>query len=152
MRSGEGLPCVHIAPFELKTRARLDGGDEFECIEGVSVSLATKTFTENELAEVFPRSPLREVVFEVRFKPNLRVLAEIWRLQETLESVYPTVRKESPWQPSGEALDVTVFQNPADSRVVSVWQLNFAIAFTQYGCFEDFKVEVLRQTTNFCQM
>ena len=111
--------------------------------------LANQEFTAEELREVFPQSPLREVAFEVRFPPRLRVPAEIWRLQEQLVHKYPEVGRESLIQASGSVSDVAVFQNEVESRVIKVSHQNFVIAFTKYVRFEEFKAEVLQETELF---
>ena len=114
--------------------------------------LTNKVFSAEELDEVFPESPLREVAFEVRFPPRLRVPAEIWRLQDQLVHKYPEVGKETVIQAVGAVTDVAVFQNPAESRLIKVSHQNFVIAFTRYVRFEDFKEEVLQQTEQFCSI
>lgn len=115
-------------------------------------NLMLKTFTREELDEVFSRPPLREVVFEVRFTPRLRVPAEIWRLQDEIVRDYPEAGKESAFQPNGALLDVSIFQNPALGRVIKVSHQNFLLAFSQYRCFEDFKKEAGEQTSRFCSL
>jgi hypothetical protein len=52
---------------------------------------ATRKFTNEELGEVFPANPIREVDFEIRFTPRLRIQAEMWRFQEGVMSEYPDV-------------------------------------------------------------
>lgn len=109
------------------------------------------TLTKDALDEVFPFTPLREVDFEIRFSPRLRVNAEIWRLQEQLVSQYPTVANETVIQPTGSVMNVSVFQNPDSGRIIKVSQENFVVAFTRYSCFEDFKDEALRRMLQFCE-
>jgi uncharacterized protein (TIGR04255 family) len=109
-------------------------------------------FTAEELAEVFPRSPLREVAFEVRFPPRLRVPAEIWRLQDNLVHKYPEVGKETNIQANGTITDSHIFQNVTENRMIKVSQQNFVIAFTRYVRFEEFKEEVIEQTQQFCSI
>jgi uncharacterized protein (TIGR04255 family) len=113
--------------------------------------MARRSFTREELDEVFPRPPLREVAFELRFPPRLRVQAEIWRLQDQLVADYPDVGKETAIQPNGTILDVSVFGNPRESRVIKITHQNFLIAFTRYVRFEDFKAEVLSRSEQFCR-
>lgn len=110
----------------------------------------TRPFTTEELSEVFPNSPLREVAFEVRFTPRLRVPAELWRLQDQLVNEYPEVGKESSLQANANVLEIAVFQNRSESRVIRVSHQNLIIAFTRYVRFNDFKSEVLKQTELFC--
>ena len=40
--------------------------------------------TQNPLDEVFPTNPLREVAFEIRFPVNLKILRDVFRIQEYL--------------------------------------------------------------------
>lgn len=61
---------------------------------------AIRSFTARELGEVFPANPIREVDFEIRFTPRLRVQAEMWRLQEQVIADYPEVGLESAVLPS----------------------------------------------------
>jgi uncharacterized protein (TIGR04255 family) len=107
--------------------------------------------TEKELDEVFPRPPIREVAFEIRFSPRLRVNAEIWRLQDRLVDEYSTVSTESLIQPTG-MLPVQVFQNIEAGRLIKVSQQNWVIAFTRYTRFEDFKEEALGKIGVFTEV
>lgn len=116
------------------------------------LELTTRSFTPEELEEVFPRPPLREVVFEVRFSPRLRVPAEIWKLQDQLVSSYPAVNKEPAIQANGTVTDVAVFQSPAESRVVKVSYQSFLVAFSRYTKFEDFREELKKRTDQFCSI
>lgn len=109
-----------------------------------------EAFTKEELEEVFDHPPIREVDFEIRFSPRLRVAAELWRLQEQLVEKYPAVSTESAFQPTGSVLSINVFQNPLVGRIIKISQENFVIAFTRYTCFEDFKAEVIERTKEFC--
>src|SRR5262249_24277617 len=99
-----------------------------------ALPLASRGFTAQELAEVFPSPPLREVAFEIRFPPRLRVQAEIWSLQDQLVGKYPEVRGESAIQPTRTVVDDAVFASPAEARVIKVTSNNFMIAFTRYSC------------------
>lgn len=109
-------------------------------------------FTKEELDEVFPHPPIREVAFEIRFATRLRVNAELWKLQDLLVEQYPNVSTEAVIFPSaGTPLSVNVFQNAVTGRVIKVSQENFVIAFTKYTRFEDFTQEVLGKTQQFCE-
>jgi len=110
------------------------------------------TFSEIDLGEVFPANPIREVDFEIRFTPRLRIQAELWRFQEELVSEYPDVSLESTIQPTGAAVNVTVFQNPRTARLIKVSPQNLAIAFSAYSKFEDFEEEVLTRVGKFCEI
>src|SRR5579864_2742352 len=113
---------------------------------------ATGHFTEDELKEVFPANPIREVDFEIRFTTRLRVQPEAWRFQETLVPDYPEVGMESILLPNGTTANVTLFQNLGRARLIKVSPENMALAFSAYANFEEFKDEVLRRTGEFCRI
>ena len=114
-------------------------------------SPVTKAFPQPELDEVFPRPPLREVAFEIRFAPRLRINAELWKIQDEIVEEYPALSMEQVLQASGTLLPVNVFQNPNAARAVKISQENFVVAFTRYTRFEDFKAEVIAKTNRFCE-
>ena len=112
--------------------------------------LTTREYRNSELEEVFSKPPLREVAFEIRFTPRLRVQAEIWRLQDQLVDVYPVVSTESAIQTNGAVIDISVFQDPVAARTLKVSSQNFVVAFSRYLCFEDFKEEITARVRQFC--
>ena len=114
------------------------------------MTVASRRFSAAELNEVFPANPIREVDFEIRFTPRLRIQAEMWRFQEDLIDEYPDVSLESAILPTGATLSVTVFQNQRKARVIKISPQNMAIAFSSYNNFEDFKEEVQRRIRSFC--
>jgi len=113
---------------------------------------AIRPFTIDELGEVFPANPIREVDFEIRFAPRLRVQAEMWRFQESVVTEYADVALESAILPNGTTLGVTVFQNQAKARLIKVSPQNMALAFSAYANFEEFKDEVLKRSDEFCKI
>lgn len=115
------------------------------------MALLTSSFPKHELDEVFPRPPLREVAFEIRFSPRLRVNSELWKIQEELVNDYPALTAEQLLQASGTVLNVNVFQNPNSARAIKISQENFVVAFTRYTRFEDFKEEVVNRVKGFCK-
>jgi len=114
------------------------------------MTLATRNLSDVDLQEVFPANPIREVDFEIRFTPRLRIEAEMWRFQEDLVQDYPDVGRETAILPNGATLNITVFQNPRAARVIKVSSNNMALAFSSYANFEEFKDEVQRRTASFC--
>jgi uncharacterized protein (TIGR04255 family) len=110
-----------------------------------------RNFTKEELDEVFPHAAVREVSFEIRFPPRLRINAELWKLQDRLVEQYPDVSTESVFVQPGGPLSLSVFQNPGTGRCIKVSQENFIVAFTKYPRFEDFKDEVSHKTAVFCE-
>jgi len=111
---------------------------------------ALESFAAAELDEVFPHPAIREVAFEIRFAPRLRVSAELWKLQDQLADHYPAVGTEPLFQPNGAMLNIHVFQNSHAARVIKVSHENFVIAFNKYSRFEDFKDEVIQKVSSFC--
>jgi uncharacterized protein (TIGR04255 family) len=105
--------------------------------------------SEQELQEIFPHPSVREVAFELRFAPRLRIAPEVWRIQDKLAESYPTVSQEVQLQPDARALQSYVFANPEEKRTVKVSQENFAVVFNNYGSFEEFKDEALRRAEYF---
>jgi uncharacterized protein (TIGR04255 family) len=103
------------------------------------------------MEEVFPYPPLREVAFEIRFAPRLRVAAELWRFQDQLLAEYPESSVEAAFRSNGTTLEINVFNNAAAGRLLKVSQQNFAIVFTKYASFEIFKAEVSEKVVRFCQ-
>src|SRR6267142_1643371 len=104
----------------------------------------------NDLNEVFPNPPIREVAFEIRFAPRLRINADIWQLQDRLVESYPNVSTESITQPTG-LININVFQSPDTGRLIKISQQNCVVAFTRYARFEDFKEEVTQRIGMLCE-
>ena len=105
--------------------------------------------TKAELDEVFPNPSVREVAFEIRFAPRLRIRPEIWRIQEKLAETYPQIGEDNVPQAGGRTIDTYTFANPSLQRLVKVSQENFIVVFNRYTTFEDFKAEVIAQTLDF---
>jgi uncharacterized protein (TIGR04255 family) len=105
--------------------------------------------TKEQLEELFAHPSVREVAFEVRFAPRLRIAPEVWRIQDTLAESYPAVSQEMQPQPDGRVLQAYVFANPEKRRSVKVSQENFVIVFNEYSSFEEFKEEALARARAF---
>lgn len=110
---------------------------------------AAQQLTPDELAEHFPNAPLREVSYEVRFAPKLRIISEIWRMQEALAPQYPALGTEPTLTHTG--LTHTHFFQTADgeNRVV-ISQSNFGLIKKRYPGFTEFLEEALAFTNRFC--
>ncbi len=48
---------------------------------------------ERNLEEIFPKSPLKEVAFEIRFPVNLSIDGEIYKYQEKIKKELPIFRE-----------------------------------------------------------
>lgn len=108
--------------------------------------------TEQELEEIFPSPSVREVAFELRFAPRLRIAPEVWRIQDSLAESYPSVNEEMQAQPDGRLLQAWVFGNLAERRTIKVSQENFVVIFNKYGSFEQFKEEALVRANAFTSL
>jgi uncharacterized protein (TIGR04255 family) len=104
------------------------------------------------LREVFPTNPLREVAFEVRFPVSLRILRDVFLLQEYLGSEYPHFEREVV-QLSGNSTSLNyVFYNQSRGRIVKSGEDRFAVVFTRYKDFGEFRAEVTERVRHFCEM
>jgi uncharacterized protein (TIGR04255 family) len=112
---------------------------------------AAQNFAPEELLEQFPNSPLREVSFEVRFAPRLRISSEIWKLQDALASEYPSVGTETNLTPTG-LIQGHFFQTVDSENRVLASQNNFGLIKKRYPGFEAFLHEALAFTNRFCQI
>lgn len=109
-------------------------------------------FDEEALKEVFLNNPLREVAFEIRFPMNLRVMCGIYEVQELLKDDYPEVSREETKSLDTPTEITYVFSNPERSRTVRVGEDRFAVSFTRYESFEEFKAQALGYSKRFCNM
>ena len=105
--------------------------------------------SEEEMLEIFPHPSVREVAFELRFAPRLRIASEVWRIQDSLAESYPAVSQETQPQDAGGPLPTYVFANAQAGRSIKVSQESFTVVFREYGSFEEFKDEALRRTDAF---
>jgi len=69
-----------------------------------------------EIEEVFRKPAVREVACEVRFAPRLRVIPEIWRVQEKLAEEYPQIAEEVVSLAGARPVHIYVFANPTASE------------------------------------
>lgn len=107
--------------------------------------------TEKELEEIFKKPAVREVACEVRFAPRLRIVPEVWRIQDKLAEAYPQVGEETVPQADGRLLGTYVFASRSDQRLIKVSQENFLVVFNTYTTFEDFKAEVTKRVQDFAK-
>ena len=115
------------------------------------MTVGIQAFDKEALDEVFARPAIREVAFEIRFAPRLRVNAELWRIQDAIVNEYPIVGTEGMVQPNGAVVTINVFQNPATGRALKISQENFVVVFSKYTRFEDFKSEAITRVRAFCE-
>lgn len=108
--------------------------------------------TPGALQEVFPTNPLREVAFEIRFPVNLKVLRDVFKIQEYLASEYPQFKREVT-QLSDISTSVSyLFFDPLRGRIVKSSEDRFAVIFTRYKDFKEFQAEVKERVNSFCKL
>ena len=107
--------------------------------------------TEKEYAEIFPRPSVSEVACEIRFAPRLRVIPEVWRIQEELAESYPEVMEETVPQADARLVPTFVFANSALKKTIRISQENFVFITNIYSSFEEFKSEALTRIFAFAE-
>ena len=107
---------------------------------------------ETALREVFPTNPLKEVAFEVRFPVNLRVLRDVYLIQQSLGTEYPQFRREVLSLPDNSSTVSYIFFNPTKGRIVRTGEDRFAVIFTRYKDFGEFRTEVKERVQQFCDL
>jgi uncharacterized protein (TIGR04255 family) len=105
-----------------------------------------------DLREVFPTNPLREVAFEIRFPVNLKVARDVFLIQENLGAEYPQLKREVIQLSDTSASISYVFYNPVRGRIVKSGEDRFAVIFTRYKDFDEFRGEVKERVQNFCTL
>lgn len=108
-------------------------------------------FAPEQFSEEFPNAPLVEVSYEMRFAPKLRVMAEIWKLQENLTSIYPEFGTENTIVGNG-LLTSHYFKTPDGENKVVASQSNFALILKRYPGFNHFLEEAVTRTEHFCSV
>lgn len=104
------------------------------------------------LEEVFPKNPLREVAFEVRYPFSLRIQRDVCEVQALVRSHYPNFRVEEIQPVEGSPAVLHTFQNADGTRLVRVSEDRFIIAFTEYNNFELFQAEAIGRTKELCNL
>jgi uncharacterized protein (TIGR04255 family) len=107
--------------------------------------------SDKDLRELFKKPAVKEVACEIRFTPRLRIIPEVWRVQDRLAESYPQVGEEQAPQADGRILHSYVFGDPTGQRVVKLSQENFVLIVNKYVSFEQFKKETLVRITEFCK-
>jgi hypothetical protein len=62
-----------------------------------------ESFSKEALDEVFPRPSIREVSFEIRFAPRLRVNAELWKIQDEVVTSTQSSGANKPYSQTGQS-------------------------------------------------
>ena len=118
----------------------------------VKSELSTPHLSEKDFEEIFPHPAVREVAFEIRFAPRLRIQKELWKFQDVVANAYPEASEENGLQPDGRIVAFSVFANSATKRVMKISQENFAVIANSYTTFEEFKSEATTQAETFCRL
>ena len=108
-----------------------------------------------DLAEKFPNPPVKEVAYEIRFPPDLRILAELYRYQQTIKDKLPKVGKvhgfeislpggipsylEGPW----------LFEDSEDNLQAKITMNSFAVTSRKHKTFDRFYPQLKDLTERF---
>lgn len=105
--------------------------------------------TPQELIEKeFDNPPLREVAFELRFAPLLKVQRDLADFQDLIVEDYPTYGTEK-ISVNGEKLHSWRFTSEDQSRTVRVTERSFGFITNRYQSFETYKSELLKRLESF---
>ena len=102
------------------------------------------------LDEVFPNNPLRQVSYEVRFRMNLRVLRDVYEVQQHLGSSFTEFGREEIQAPAVATTTNYVFSDLERGRVVKVGEDRLAVTYNKYEDYEQFSADALGVTGWFC--
>ena len=92
--------------------------------------------------EVFPNSPVQEVIFEVKFPLNLRIMRDICEFQEKIQDEYISFGIEE-FVSSDKPTEIRyVFQNDTEEKTLVVERESFTFLINRYYGFESFLTEL----------
>lgn len=104
--------------------------------------------TTNLLEKVFPNAPLKEVAYEIRFAPLLRVQRDLADFQGKIVSSYPTYTTESVMLDTDQVQGWR-FTSDDRGRTVRVTERSFGFITNRYVSFEKYVSELLRLQETF---
>lgn len=102
--------------------------------------------------EVYPNSPLVEVVFEIRFAGELQIESERHRFWERIREDYPAIKVPYPKPDKPLALMPYQFCRKDGEMTVMLALNSFALSSLKYPGFKEFKREYLRLYDHFAQV
>lgn len=101
--------------------------------------------SERNFDEIFPKSPLKEVAFEIRFPVNLSIEGEIYKFQEKIKKELPVFRE-------GEILGTKlIFREFEKSNEIKLRVLrnSFIVMTEKYNSFKNFSPLIKKFTNIF---
>ncbi|HEV2494743.1 MAG TPA: TIGR04255 family protein [Terriglobia bacterium] len=103
------------------------------------------------LDKVFPNAPVKEVAYEIRFAPLLRVQRDLADFQGQIVSDYPTYTTE-PIMLDTDRVQGWRFSSDDRGRTVRVTERSFGFITNRYVSFEQYKSELLRLQDAFAKV
>lgn len=94
------------------------------------------------MEEIFPTNPLQEVIFEVKFPLNLRIMRDICEFQEKIEDEYVSFGIEELLSSDKPTEIRYVFQNNTEDKTLLVERDSFTFITNRYHNFESFLSEL----------
>jgi uncharacterized protein (TIGR04255 family) len=104
--------------------------------------------TKGLLEKVFPNAPLKEVAYEIRFAPRLRVQRDLADFQGEIVSDYPTYTNEAILL-DNDQVQGWRFTSDDRGRAVRVTERSFGFITNRYVSFEKYISELLRLQQTF---
>ncbi len=104
-----------------------------------------------DLEEIFPRPAVKEVAFEIRFSPRLRIREQLWQFQDLIANDYPDASEDQMLIHPERLTPAHVFSNPAELRSIKISQENFVVSVLRYTTYEEFKELALSRAGEFCK-
>ena len=109
-----------------------------------------------DLGEKFLVSPVKEVAYEIRFPPYLRIPYEIYKFQEKIRDQLPTVLKSAEFALASSGMvnpqmDMKwAFEDTVENLRVSVDINALAVVSRKHRSFDDFFPKIKQMTDLFC--
>lgn len=104
--------------------------------------------TEQLLQKVFPNPPVREVAFEIRFNPLLKVQRDVADFQERIVRGYPSYSRERLLIDADE-VDAWRFTSEDGAHTIRLSERSFGFITNRYSSFENYKSELLARLAVF---
>lgn len=122
------------------------------CCSASGGNMHDEVISQSDLDEVFPRNPIKQVAFEVRFPLNLSIQRDLGDFQAAIFGWYPEVVREYVAFEKDERAITHTFSNKAGTQSIRIADDRFVVVYSSYEAYESFKAEVLERTSSFARM
>lgn len=112
----------------------------------------TVEFSPDLLSEVFPYPAVKEVAFEIRFDPHLKIVRLLPDFQDRVREECPTVSLNEAVNIEGELVPATSFRSLDGSKTVRITLKSFGLWVSKYESFESLKLFLHRNLLIFQEL